>query len=99
MTSAQAWSGLGRALGGVFFLLGWVRGAKAVHYDLVWAPPTGRWRPFATLTTAPAHGRPDAELTFDPVLHQIPGLEAYAWAAELRRYAYAGSRRARRARP
>ena len=38
---------------------------------------------------------PDPPLTFEPVLNPVPGLPSYAWAAELRRFAYAGSRRAR----
>lgn len=67
------------------------------HYELVWARPTGPWQPFGTLVTASAQGEPaDTEVTFDPVLHVLPGLEAYGCAAELRRYAYAASRQARR---
>jgi hypothetical protein len=37
----------------------------------------------------------DAPLSFDPVLNQVSGLPSYRWAAQLRRFSYAASRRAR----
>lgn len=65
-------------------------------FELLCAPLVGRWRPFATLTLPPADSDAgDSEIDFDPVLHPIAGLPSYRWAAELRRYAYAASRRAR----
>ena len=65
-------------------------------FQLAWARLTGTWHDFGTLELAPDPGAGrDGELTFDPVLHEIPGLHSYRWAAELRRFAYAASRRAR----
>jgi len=65
-------------------------------YELAYARPTGPWLPFATLeitqTTYRGH---DVDLSFDPVLNIVPGLETYHWAAQLRRFSYAASRRAR----
>jgi hypothetical protein len=66
------------------------------QYELAYARPTGPWLPFATLeitqTTYRGH---DVDLSFDPVLNVVPGLETYDWAAQLRRFSYAASRRAR----
>ena len=66
------------------------------RYELAYARPTGPWLPFATLeitqTTYRGH---DVDLSFDPVLNVVPGLETYDWAAQLRRFSYAASRRAR----
>ena len=66
------------------------------QYELAYTRPTGPWLPFATLeitqTTYRGH---DLDLSFDPVLNVVPGLEAYDWAAQLRRFSYAASRRAR----
>jgi hypothetical protein len=66
------------------------------HYELAYSRPAGPWLPFPTLeitqTTYRGH---DLDLSFDPVLNVVPGLETYDWAAQLRRFSYAASRRAR----
>jgi hypothetical protein len=66
------------------------------QYELAFSRPTGRWLPFGTLevTQTTYRGR-DLDLSFDPVLNVVPGLETYHWAAQLRRFSYAASRRAR----
>jgi hypothetical protein len=61
----------------------------------MWSRPTGAWRAFGLLELLPAPGGPDAELTFDPVLHEVPGLQAYDWVRRLRQPSYAAARRAR----
>ena len=74
------------------------------------ATPSGPWQPFGTLTvgTGPARGTgdggpassvepADADLSFDPVLHPLPGLAIPRAVGELRRRAYVGARRGRRA--
>jgi hypothetical protein len=68
------------------------------QFDLVCASLTGPWSPFGRLEVLPeSDHRRDAPVSFDPVLNIVPGLESYTWAAQLRRFAYAGSRRARSA--
>ena len=66
------------------------------QFDLVCAPLLGAWSSFGWLDVLPTsdHGR-DAPVSFDPVLNVVPGLDSYTWAAQLRRFAYAASRRAR----
>jgi hypothetical protein len=48
------------------------------QYELAYVRPTGPWLPFATLeitqTTYRGH---DVDLSFDPVLNVVPGLETY----------------------
>ena len=70
------------------------------QFDVVCASLTGAWPSFGRLEVLPEsdHTR-DAPVSFDPVLNIVPGLESYTWAAQLRRFAYAGSRRARSAAP
>jgi hypothetical protein len=66
------------------------------QYELAYSRPTGPWRPFGTLEVAQRTYRGhDLDLSFDPVLNVVPGLETYHWAAQLRRFSYAASRRAR----
>ena len=66
------------------------------RFALAWSGLRGPWSPFAVLElSADWTDAPDTSLTFDPVLNQVPGLPSYDWAAQLRRFAYAGSRRAR----
>jgi hypothetical protein len=66
------------------------------HFELAHSRPKGPWLSFGTLeVTETAHPDHDPDLSFDPVLNVIPGLDSYDWAARLRRFAYAASRRAR----
>ena len=66
------------------------------QYELAYSRPTGPRRPFGTLEVAQTTYRGhDLDLSFDPVLNVVPGLETYHWAAQLRRFSYAASRRAR----
>ena len=68
------------------------------HFEFVCARPGGRWSSFGRLSVRPAIERGhDTSTAFDPVLNVVPGLDSYAWAAHLRRFAYAASRRARAA--
>jgi len=53
----------------------------------------GPWRPFGELTIGDAEG--DPEVSFDPVLNQVPGLEQYAAITRLREPAYRGARHSR----
>lgn len=69
------------------------------RFTLAWASPVGAWSPFAVLEVQAGWDEaPDQPLSFDPVLREVPGLHSYHWMAQLRRFAYAGSRRARGAR-
>jgi hypothetical protein len=66
------------------------------QYELAYARPTGPWLSFGTLEVTQTTFRSyDLDLSFDPVLNVVPGLETYDWAAQLRRFSYAASRRAR----
>jgi hypothetical protein len=67
------------------------------RYELSWAPYAGRWRRFATLELAdepPA----DQEISFDPVLNQVAGLQQYPAVVRLRAPSYLIARTSRRAR-
>jgi hypothetical protein len=66
------------------------------HFELAYSRPVGPWLPFGTLEVSQStHREHDLGLSFDPVLNIVPGLETYDWAAQLRRFSYAASRRAR----
>ena len=66
------------------------------HYELAYSTPTGPWQPFGTLElTQTTYCNQDLDLSFDPVQNVVQGLETYDWAAQLRRFSYAASRRAR----
>jgi hypothetical protein len=66
------------------------------HFELAYSRPKGPWLSFGTLeVTEAAYPGHDLDLSFDPVLNVIPGLESYDWAARLRKFSYAASRRAR----
>ena len=70
------------------------------QFDLVCASLMGAWSSFGRLDVLPESDQSgDAPVSFDPVLNIVPGLKSYTWAAQLRRFAYAGSRRARSAAP
>jgi hypothetical protein len=70
------------------------RSSGSGDYELFWAPYDGDWRAFATLTLT---GEPaaDQELSFDPVLHQLPGLEQYPAVVRLREPSYRRARKSR----
>jgi hypothetical protein len=66
-------------------------------FELSYAVGLGRWTPFAELALAapgPTAAR-DPEISFDPVLNRIPGLEPYDWVRRLREPAYARARHRR----
>jgi hypothetical protein len=66
------------------------------HYELTYSRPAGQWLPFGTLeVTQTTYRGHDLDLSFDPVLNVVPGLETYHWAAQLRRFSYAASCRVR----
>jgi len=66
------------------------------EYELAYSPLGGPWLSFGKLeVTQTTYRGDDLHLSFDPVLNVVPGLETYNWAAQLRRFSYAASRRAR----
>jgi hypothetical protein len=70
--------------------------ADGTRFALACSGLRGTWLPFGVLEVRSNwDDAPDAPLTFDPVIHQLPGLQSYGWVAQLRRFSYAGSRRAR----
>ncbi len=64
--------------------------------DLLWARVSGAWCRFASvsLTGDLAEGG-DADISFDPVHHRLPGLEVYDWVRRLREPSYRAARRSR----
>ncbi len=70
--------------------------ADGVSVELFVAAPRGVWRRFGCFTAplSPADSQ-DRPVTFDPVLHYLPGLEPYEEVRRLREGAYAAARRAR----
>ncbi len=75
-----------------------VIGARPVDvrgYALCWAQVGRPWHPWGELVVETA--LPDAdEVSFDPVLNPLPGLQQYRWVERLRERSYATARRARR---
>jgi hypothetical protein len=69
-------------------------GTGAETYELSWARPAGDWHVFGVLRLATAHSD-DADISFDPVLRQLPGLRQYPSVTRLREPAYLRARRAR----
>lgn len=72
-------------------------GAQVVddrHVTLSCAGWSGAWRRFGELTLAPGDVG-DPEIDFDPVRHQVPGLEVPGWVSRLRAPAYRQARRSR----
>ena len=63
-------------------------------YDLSWARPSGDWHIFAVLRLSTRHSD-DADLSFDPVRREIPGLRQYPAVTRLREPAYHRARRSR----
>jgi hypothetical protein len=85
-----------RSPAGPLLLAAFPLAADGTRFELACAKLRGDWSPFAVLEVQPDwDDAPDTPLTFDPVLNQVPGLQTYGWTAQLRRFAYAGSRRAR----
>ena len=81
---------------GPLLLAAFPSAADGSRFELASSGLRGAWSPFAELEVPSGWAdAPDRPLTFDPVLNQVPGLPSYAWAAQLRRFAYAASRRAR----
>lgn len=66
-------------------------GAGDDAFELSWARPSGPWSAFATLHLAERKDD-SVRLSFDPLLHRVPGLEQYDAVVRLREPAY---RRAR----
>jgi hypothetical protein len=62
--------------------------------QLAWALGQGSWHPFAELTVSDEDAG-DPTVSFDPVLHQIPGLDQYPAVVRLREPAYRSARRSR----
>lgn len=66
--------------------------ARMQSFALAWARGLGRWHEFGRLdlehAVDDAVDGPDQDIEFDPVVHQLPGLEQYAAAARLRRPSY-----------
>lgn len=76
-----------------------VIGARPIDvrgYELCWARVGHGWHPLGDLTLEMPLPE-ETELSFDPVLHPLPGLEQYRWVERLRGRSYATVRRLRRA--
>lgn len=63
--------------------------------ELSWATIAGPWRRFAVLNLLTDGDEGDPEISFDPVLNQIPGLEPYDWVRRLREPSYVTARLSR----
>ena len=66
------------------------------RYELSWAPYDGEWQAFATLVLTERESSSPG-VSFDPVRHQVPGLEQYPVVVRLREPAYQRARESRRA--
>jgi hypothetical protein len=62
-------------------------------WTLFWAAGRGAWVPFARLSRDVAPH--DADISFDPVLHGVPGLTQYDAVVRMRSRAYRSARRSR----
>ncbi|GAA3517484.1 hypothetical protein [Nocardioides daeguensis] len=74
-------------------------GARPVDvrgYELCWALVGREWHHLGDLTLDGALPAGE-EISFDPVLNPLPGLEQYPWVERLREQSYATARRLRRA--
>ncbi|WP_243058146.1 hypothetical protein [Nocardioides sp. SR21] len=69
-------------------------GAGDGSFELCWARPSGPWTAFATLQLGERQDD-SARLSFDPLLHRVPGLEQYDAVVRLREPAYRRARRTR----
>jgi hypothetical protein len=64
-------------------------------FELSYATVGGPWETFALLVLSTDDAGHDPEISFDPVLHQLSGLEPYDWVRRLREPGYARARRDR----
>jgi len=69
-------------------------GVEPGSYDLSWARPSGEWHLFGVLLLSTTRSD-DADISFDPVDRQIPGLRQYPSVRRLRAPAYLRARRSR----
>jgi hypothetical protein len=69
-------------------------GVGSGSYDLSWARPSGEWHHFGVLLLSTTRSD-DAEISFDPVANQVPGLRQYPSVQRLRAPAYLRARRSR----
>jgi hypothetical protein len=72
-------------------------GARSVGsetYDLSWAHPDGDWHVFGSLRLSTQRAG-DQDISFDPVLHPVGGLEQYPAVERLREPSYDNARRSR----
>lgn len=58
------------------------------HLQLLFATPTGKWHPFATLTLRATGEDDDLSRRFDTVTHPLPGARTYDWVRALRQPSY-----------
>ena len=66
------------------------------RFALAFSRLRGPWIPFGVLEVhSDWADAPDVPSAFDPVVNHLPELPSYGWAAQLRRFPYAASRRAR----
>jgi hypothetical protein len=70
------------------------RSVDATTYELSWARPSGEWHAFGTLHLARRRSH-DPDLSFDPVLHSVAGLDQYPSVVRLREPAYRRARQSR----
>jgi hypothetical protein len=71
------------------------RGADS--FALSWAVGRSPWHPFASLELGHHVGSGNEDLSFDPVLNPLPGLEQYDLVRRLREPSYRAARRSRSA--
>jgi len=77
---------------GTLFLAALFEGEDSVR--LLWARGFGAWTHWADLVLS-SGGDGDLMISFDPVLHELPGLHVYDWVRRLREPAYRSARRHR----
>ena len=89
-----------RAPSGPLLLAAFPLADDGTRFELACSALRGAWSRFGVLEVrSDWDDAVDARLSFDPVLNEVPGLHSYRWAAQLRRFSYAASRRARGAVP
>lgn len=71
-----------------------IDGTGTGPYDLSWARPSGRWHRFGELHLSGGPGS-DPDISFDPILRQVPGLRQYPVVRHLREPAYVRARKSR----